>query len=491
MRADAGPTIRTGPSSRQGGASRQDQGGATRDRVLLAVGAAVAAAAAIAYLTAIATHPMAAMLKGFDLRVYLGGARQALSHSGRLYDWTYAGHPGIKFTYPPFAALLFAAGLALPFTALMGLVTGISLLALCVTVAIAFRELGWRGARRLGASLLVAGLALWTEPAQRALFLGQVEIVLMALVTWDLCQPDGRRMKGAATGLAAGIKLVPLLFIVYLLLTGRFRQGAVATAAFAVTVVAGRAAFPAASVTWWLGGDFVRAGRTGFVGGQQNQSLRGALTRLAGSVNGAQPAWLIAAVAVALAGLAAAVLLHRRGQAFAGLMACALTALLVSPVSWDHHWVWLAPGLALLIDAGHRAGRAARSPWPSPCAVRPAMAGLTAHRDTLSAVRGGRAWYALAAATWAMFAAWPDFWSAKAGLLQGGLIGYAPASAWAYGDNPAYAEYHWHGPQLLAGNLELLAGLALFAVLLAAAAVHARPTKRPQLIARWSRQGPA
>jgi alpha-1,2-mannosyltransferase len=433
MRADAGLTIRTGPPS------RQDRRGATRHRVLLAVGTAAAAAAAIAYLTAVATHPMAAMLKGFDLRVYLGGARQALSDPGRLYAWTYDGHPGIQFTYTPFAALLLAVGLALPFNALMGLVTGISVLALCVTVGIAFRELGWRGASRLGAALLVAGLALWTEPVQRALFLGQVEIVLMALVTWDLCQPDGRRLKGAATGLAAGIKLVPLLFIVYLLLTRRFRQGAVATAAFAVTVAAGFTAFPSASVAWWLGGDFVAAGRAGFVGGQQNQSLRGALTRLAGSVNGAQAAWLIVAVAVALAGLAAAALLHRRGQPFAGLMACALTALLVSPISWDHHWVWVAPGLALLIGTAHRAAP------------------------------GGRAWYGLAAATWAIFAAWPDFWSAKAGLLQGGLIGYAPASAWAFGDNPAYAEYHWHGLQLLAGNLELLAGLALFAVALAAA----------------------
>jgi hypothetical protein len=234
----------------------------------------------------------------------------------------------------------------------MGLLTGVSVLALGVTVAIAFRELGWRGAPRLGVTLLVAGLALWTEPAQRALFLGQAGIPLMALVTWDVCQPDGRRMKGAATSLAAGVKLVPLLFIAYPLLTRRFRQGAVATAAFA------------------------------------------------------------------------------------GLMTCALTALLISPISWDHHWVWLAPGLALLIDAGHRAGRA---------------------------------WYALAAATWAAFAAWPDFWSARVGLLQGGLIGYAPATAWAYGDNPAYAEYHWDGLRLLAGNLELLAGLALFAVALAAA----------------------
>jgi alpha-1,2-mannosyltransferase len=442
MRADAGLTVRTGPSS------RGDRGGAARGRVLLAAGAAVAAAAAAAYLAAIAAHPMAAMLKGFDLQVYLGGARQALSQPGRLYAWTYDGHPGIQFTYPPFAALLFAGGLALPFTALMGLVTAVSVLALGATVAIAFRELGWRGTRRLGATLLVAGLALWTEPAQRALFLGQVEIVLMALVTWDLCQPDGRRLKGAATGLAAGIKLVPLLFIVYLLLTGRPRQAAVAVGAFAATVLIGWAAFPSASVTWWLGGDFIQAARTGFVGGQQNQSLRGALTRLAGSVSGAQAAWLVVAAVVALAGLAAAVLLRRRGLAFAGLMACALTALLISPISWDHHWVWLAPGLALLVDAGRRA------------ASRPA----------------GAAWYALAAAAWATFAAWPDFWSAKAGLLQGGLIGYAPASAWAHGDNPAYAEYHWHGLQLLAGNLELLAGLALFAVLLTAAF---RPARGP------------
>jgi alpha-1,2-mannosyltransferase len=429
--------------------------------VLLAVGTGVAATAAIAYLVAIAAHPMAAMLKGFDLRVYLGGARQALHGPRDLYSWTYDGHPGIQFTYTPFAALLFTAGLALPATALMSLVSAVSVLALCATVAIAFRELGWRGAPGLGATLLVAGLTLWTEPVQRALFLGQVELVLMALVTWDLCQPDRRRLKGAATGLAAGIKLVPLLFILYLLLTRRFRQAAVAAVTFAATVAIGFIAFPPASVTWWLDGDFARAERTGFVGGQQNQSLRGLLARLTGSVHGSQAPWLVLAVLVALAGLAAAVLLHRRGRPFAGLMACALTALLVSPVSWDHHWVWIAPGLALIIDAGHRAARRRRPRRPA--ALLPRLATASA------------AWYALAAGTWVIFAAWPDFWSAKAGLLQGGLIGYAPATAWADGDNPAYAEYHWHGLQLLAGNLELLAGLAALAVLLAAALRPAAP----------------
>jgi len=428
--------IPVGTGSRPAGTRDHDSG-----RLLMTAGAGIAAAAVAAYLAAITAHPMAVMLKGFDLQVYLGGARQALHVPRDLYSWTYDGHPGIQFTYPPFAALLFTAGLAVPFTALMGLVTGVSVLALCATVAVAFRELGWRGTPRLGATLLVAGLALWTEPVQRALFLGQVELVLMALVTWDLCQSDGRWWKGTATGLAAGIKLVPLLFIVYLLLTRRFRQAAVAAAAFAVTVATGFIAFPAASVTWWLDGDFLRAERTGFVGSQQNQSLRGLLARLAGSVHSSQAPWLVLAVLLALAGLAAATALHRRGRTFAGFVTCALTTLLVSPVSWDHHWVWIAPGLALAVDAGRRARQAIAS----------------------------AAWYALAAAIMVTFAAWPDFWSAKVGLLQGGLIGYAPATAWAYGDNPAYAEYHWHGLQLLAGNLELLVGLAAFAVLLAVA----------------------
>ena len=223
-------------------AGEQDRAGG---RALLIAGAAVAAVAAVAYLVAVATHPMDAMLKGFDLQVYLGGGQQALHHSGNLYTWYYENHPGIQFTYTPFAALLFAAGSALPFHALMALVAAVSAVALAATIWIAFRELGWQPMARAGATLLLTGLVFWTEPVQRALFLGQVELVLMALVVWDLCQPDRRWWKGAATGLAAGIKLVPLLFIVYLVLTRRFRQAAVAVAAFAVTVVIGFAALPA------------------------------------------------------------------------------------------------------------------------------------------------------------------------------------------------------------------------------------------------------
>jgi alpha-1,2-mannosyltransferase len=434
-----------GPLSRRPAGGLDQAGG----RGLLIAGAAVAAVAAVAYLAALATHPMAATLKGFDLQVYLGGAREALHHPADLYSWIYQGHPGIQFTYTPFAALVFAAGLAIPFKALMALVAIVSTIALVASVWIAFRELGWRPVARLGATLLLSGLVFWTEPVQRGLFLGQVELTLMGLIVWDLCQPDKRPWKGAAVGIAAGIDLIPLVYIAYLLVTKRFRQAAVAIGAFVVTIIIGFAALPHPSVTWWLDGDFWQAGRTGFVGSQQNQSLRGVMTRLIGSVDGAYAPWIAVAVIVLLAGLAAAVLLDRHGYRFAGLMAVALTGLLVSPISWDHHWVWIAPGLAVIVDAGARARTIGRRV----------------------------AWYLLAPVVLAVFGAWPEFWSRTAGLLQGGLINYAPASSFAHGDNPAYPEYHWHGLQLLAGNLELLAGLGLFVVVLAAAFRLARASR--------------
>jgi alpha-1,2-mannosyltransferase len=418
------------------------QGDKARARALLIAGAAVAAVAAIAYLAALATHPMAAMLKGFDLQVYLDGGQQALHHSGNLFTWHYDNHPGIQFTYTPFAALLFAAGSVLPFHALMGLAAVVSTFALAATVWIAFRELGWSGTARTGATLLLTGLVFWTEPVQRALFLGQVELVLMALIVWDLCQPDRRRLKGAVTGIAAGVKLVPLLFIVYLLITRRFRQAAVAAGAFAVTVIVGFIVLPKPSVTWWIDGNFFKASRTGFVGEEANQSLQGIITRLDGSVTGGQAPWYAVAVIAGVLGLAAAVLLHRSGRTFAGLMACALTALLISPISWDHHWVWIAPGLAVITDAAARAATAA----------------------------GRACWLALAAVVLVVYGGWPDFWSRKAGLLQGGLINYAPSSSFAHGDNPAYPEYHWHGLQLIAGNLYVLGGIGLFLVVVVTAA---------------------
>ena len=410
-------------------------------QVLLIAAAAVAAISLLAYVIAIATHPWTDMLKGFDLQVYTKGGHLALDDASDLYTWHWPGHVGIQYTYTPFAALIFAVGSVLPFKLLTAGVTLVSLVSLAVTVWIAFRSLGLRSQALIGATLLLFGVGLWLEPVQRALTLGQVEPFLMALIVWDLCQDDRRRWKGAATGLAAAIKLVPLLLIVYLLFIRKFRVAAVVAGTFVVTILIGWIFLPRESAKFWLPSYFFDASRTGFVGTTENQSLRGLLTRLAGSVQGGEHIWLVVAFVVGVLGLAAAAVLHRHGREFEGLMAAYLTLLLCSPISWDHHWVWVVPFLAIPVVYAWRA-------------VSP----------------GARlGWLAVAVAMVLVFGGWPDFWSKPVQWLHGGLIWYAPSSVFPNGDNPRYVEYHWHGLQLIAGNLYVLVGCVLFLVVLGVA----------------------
>jgi alpha-1,2-mannosyltransferase len=403
-------------------------------------GLLVLAGAAGLYAAAIACHPLGLMLTGFDLRVYRGAGLLVGHGAARLYGWQL--RPGARFTYPPFAALLFAGVAALPWPAALWLMAAASMAALAGTVWLTAGQLGWAGRSRLGLAAAVTAAAFWTEPVQRALHLGQVELLLMALVVWDLGQPAGRRCRGAGIGLAAGVKLVPLIFIPYLLLTRRFRPAAVASGVFASTAALGWAVLPQASARWWLGGDFLTASRTGFIGFQANQSLRGLLTRLAGGTGPATAIWLGLAALTAAAGLLAAARLHAAGRPVAGWLTCALTGLLVSPISWDHHWVWLAPALVLLADAARRG---------TPRRLRRAC------------------WAALGLLGLA-FGGWPSLWRPAAPLVPWGLIWYPPGTSSGLSVTGQHPEYTWTGMQLLAGNLYVLCGLLLFAGLLAAAA---------------------
>jgi alpha-1,2-mannosyltransferase len=423
---------------------------------LLALGAAAFAVAVAGYVAYALTHPSGQWMRPVDLRVYADGGLivrdvRPLYHphfGSPLYDWP--GYANLKFTYPPFAALAFTVLSLGSFPVVAKISVGVNIAALLATIWLTLGGLGYRrGLARLGVTLLLAAPLLWTEPVQRTLFLGQIEIVLMALVIWDLCQPDRRWWKGAGVGLAAGIKLVPLIFIPYLLLTRRFRQAAVASGTFVLTVLVGFAVLPADSRKFWLGGLFVSGSRTGFVGWGGNQSLAAIITRLAGSVTGATPAWLAAAAVTLVVALACAAILDRAGHRMVGLLTCALTGLLVSPISWDHHWVWIVPGV---VTAAVYAVRA-RS-----LAARLALGGL-------------------AAGIVVVFGAWPGIlWSqpANTGGFFEGLIWAAPITNpevyFALGDRPGYAEYHWHGLQLITGNLYVLTGIALLVLLIVLAA---------------------
>jgi alpha-1,2-mannosyltransferase len=402
-----------------------------------------------------------------------------------LYDWGGYSNVALKFTYTPFAAVTFAL-VSLP--SMLALTAGSVVASIAALVASSWwtlRALADSGVgagphgeidspggappagSRAGLALLCAAAVFWTQPVLRTINLGQVNLVLMAAIIWDLSQPAvGRRgrsrwWKGALTGVAAGIKLVPLVFVPYLLATRRWREAVAALGGFLATIAVGFAVLPADSSAWWLHGVFLKGGRAGFLAWAGNQSLRGIISRVAGGIAAGTAPWAIAAALVLIAGIAAAAMLSRAGHEAPALLMTALTGLLVSPISWDHHWVWIAPGFTTAVGY-------ARHWW----------------REGGAARRRARRLAGLAAGILVVFGGWPDaLWESarNLGRFSLGLL-WAPPNTDPVryverGDQPSFAEYHWHGWWLLTGNAYILAGLAMFAIL-ARVALATRRSRR-------------
>ncbi|WUT87603.1 glycosyltransferase 87 family protein [Streptomyces melanogenes] len=270
----------------------------------------------------------------------------AVAHGTELYGFTVT-RWHLPATYPPFAAILFVPTTWLPVPVLKAAfaVGNALLLALLVRLSCRFARIAPRPAVLLAAT--AAGL--WLEPVFQTLLFGQINLALTCLILWDLTRPPGSLGKGFGVGIAAGIKLTPALFLLYALLTGRRREAATGAAAFAGTVLLGALVLPGASADFWTRRLYEtdRVGKAWIV---DNQSLQGLVARL---LHTPAPGvvWVAVAVAVAAGGLWTA----RRADDRWGVLVTALTALLVSPISWSHHWVWCVPLLAVLVAEGRSA----------------------------------------------------------------------------------------------------------------------------------------
>ena len=344
-----------------------------------------------------------------DIFVYRQGGL-AVTHGQGLYVASF-NHGQLPFTYPPAAALLFSGlGLVSNYVAqIVATVCSLCLLPLALRFALRLAPFSqWFDAgEATRLALACAAGALWFEPVWTTLRYGQINVLIAALILFDLGRAEGRRSKGVAIGLAAGLKVTPLIFVVYLALTGRLRSAATALATLAGTIALSFALVPRDAWTYWVH-DVLNAGRPGKVENAADQNLRGALSRLLHTEQ-VEAVWITAALVTAVVGLTLAVRAWRRGNDEAsGYALCSLTGLLVSPISWTHHWVEAVPALMLVLLRAYR------------------------HRNTAVLIGG-----ALAAAVGVSQITWRVPVSGFAGTL----------------------ELHEHGVQLLASNAYVIVGL--------------------------------
>ncbi len=285
-----------------------------------------------------------------DLSTYLLGGAHATSNN--LFTVTYpTDHLG--FTYPPFSALLFAPFAHFPLRACEVAFSWLNLAALFALIVVSLRAVCATLEKR---TTLWWGLALVLpvvlfDPVRQTFLLGQVNIILALMIVADLTM-DLPLPRGVLVGLAAAIKVTPIILIPYLFLTRQGRAGLRAGGAFVAAAVFAAAVNTSTSWSYWTHyiRDPQRAGMLSWIG---NQGVLGAAERLLGRTV-ATPTTFVIVVSVGVLGLLIAAGAYRRSSPVLGLLVVEATESLASPVSWSHHFIWMVLLVAWLALAEDR-----------------------------------------------------------------------------------------------------------------------------------------
>ncbi|MEU8637905.1 glycosyltransferase 87 family protein [Amycolatopsis sp. NPDC048633] len=303
---------------------------------------------------------------GADSAVYRAGALTLL-HGDPLYtrdvltalpDWV-----RLPFTYTPAAAPLFLPLALVPSGLVWGVIAFLSVVALMVVITVVSSSPG-RSQQLWVKSwwALPAGtaIALALEPVWKTLFLGQINLILMAFVVLDVLvlSARGSRFAGVLIGVAAAIKLTPLIFVPHLFFTGRWKDGLRALGTFVALEAVMFAVIPVDAARFWRD-SATDPSRVGSVHWIFNQSLNGLVNRATHLAPWSLAVAVGVAAVLAVPAVWLVVRLHRRGEDAAALLVTAFYGLLLSPVSWSHHWVWAVPLLTLLVVKGWRWAAAA------------------------------------------------------------------------------------------------------------------------------------
>ena len=307
----------------------------------------------------------------FDLAVYWGALHHWVRADGMIYDWL---KPDSKygFTYPPFAALVMYPLAYLSWHT--AIVIHVASTVLASTLLIWWlvdplaRRTGWTRWFTLAVTLCLAAAF---EPMRETVNFGQVNMLLLFLVGADLLwlvapvTPFGRRtptrwrrLAGVGIGLATAVKLTPGIFIVYLLVTGRWRATLVAAGTAAGATLLAAALAPDASREFWTAAlwDTDRVGTLSFI---SNQSWQGMVARL-DPTHPSRLLWLLLVAATLAVWVWRVRPAAAAGDEATGLALTGVVGSLVSPVTWVHHLVWLIPALILLVDHAYAAPAGSR-----------------------------------------------------------------------------------------------------------------------------------
>jgi alpha-1,2-mannosyltransferase len=293
-----------------------------------------------------------------DLRVYRNGGGAWLEGLPIYVDHfgSAMGGPDLPFTYPPVAVVLFSPLSVVPLPVAICVVAVLNLVALTVLCLVAARRVCGPGPLALRYGLGAAAVGTFFDPVRETLSFGQINLLLAVLVLLDCLLARTRVPRGTLIGLAAAIKLTPAVFVLFFLAARQWRPAITAFVSFLGFAALGFLIMPSDAREFWFHA-LLDPGRVGRLTYTANQSLRGVVARFGLDGTPQTVVWVLLSLVVVVLAFVAAAKARRGGDDVAAFLVVAVAGLLVSPVSWGHHWIWIAPALTLFAVGAYRRAR--------------------------------------------------------------------------------------------------------------------------------------
>jgi alpha-1,2-mannosyltransferase len=302
-----------------------------------------------------------------DIDVYQMGAR-AWMDGHPLYRGDALFHTPIgldlPFTYPPLAAIMFCpfALMHMPVASLA--ITALTLLLLVGSTVIVLTRLDvWSTSTTLPgpawlrrcwlAVVVTAAATMWLEPISSNFAFGQINVVLMTLVIADCVPRRTPWPRGLLLGLGMALKLTPAVFLLYFLLRRDNRAALTSVASFVGATLLGFALAWNDSWEYWTR-TVAHTDRIGEAALNTDQNIAGALARLGLTEQQRFLLWVAASLLVLALTVWAMRRVLRADEPTLAVVCVALFGLVVSPVSWSHHWVWVLPAVLVTGILGWR-----------------------------------------------------------------------------------------------------------------------------------------
>lgn len=258
--------------------------------------------------------------------------------------------PGLPFVYTPFTALILSVFAFFPEPLGIFLWTFLNASAFCTIIL-----LSWHGRNKRIILFLLVMFSFFNVSVQHFIF-GQINMILVLMCLYDFLRKENKNIpKGTLIGIAAGIKLTPLLFVAFFIYAKKWKEAIFSIISGLFTIMIGGVFLPCDSYQYFgskifnlssvvdLGENFATSG---------NSSLQGVVARIWGV---RENFWVtLISVLVAIWAFWIAREFCKMNDNLAACAVLGITSCLLSPVSWLHHWIWVIPAILWSFTGTHR-----------------------------------------------------------------------------------------------------------------------------------------